>query len=248
VRAGQEAGSPSSTGASRCSASTPASSPAAAPQARRRGRGGSSAKTTCLSSGPVHRRERQVLRAARPARRRRQGRPAIDDGSDGGRDQRTGTSPILGRRSFPLVSTLNRALAVNRMACRRSCGTGTGAGRPSAPSVCRRRRRRSPVRGVQVRLGLLEHHGRYRTGPGPLRGGLGRGQPRRQRGPLGPAPAHRTPPPPRLTGPRHRPGRPALGHPCQVAGASVPVSRARTSPTVRSRPSGSGSGRCAWMW
>jgi hypothetical protein len=36
------------------------------------------------------------------------------------RDQRTGTSPILGRRSFPLVSTLNRALAVNRMVCRRS--------------------------------------------------------------------------------------------------------------------------------
>jgi len=36
------------------------------------------------------------------------------------RDWRTGTSPILGRRSFPLVSTLNRALAANRMACRRS--------------------------------------------------------------------------------------------------------------------------------
>jgi hypothetical protein len=35
-------------------------------------------------------------------------------------DQRTGTSPILGRRSFPLASTLNRALAVNRMACRQS--------------------------------------------------------------------------------------------------------------------------------
>ena len=43
------------------------------------------------------------------------------DGSHGsGRDQRTGTSPILGRRSFPPGSTLNRALAVNRMACRRS--------------------------------------------------------------------------------------------------------------------------------
>ena len=41
------------------------------------------------------------------------------DGSDGsGRDHRTGTSPILGRRSFPLGSTLNRALAVNRIACR----------------------------------------------------------------------------------------------------------------------------------
>jgi hypothetical protein len=41
------------------------------------------------------------------------------DGSDGkGRDQRTGTSPIFGSRSFPLGSTLNRALAVNRTACR----------------------------------------------------------------------------------------------------------------------------------
>ena len=44
-----------------------------------------------------------------------------DDGTDGsGRDQRTGTSPIFGRRSRPLSSTLNRALAVNRTACRRS--------------------------------------------------------------------------------------------------------------------------------
>jgi len=42
-----------------------------------------------------------------------------EDGSDGsGRDHRTGTSPILGRRSLPLPSTLNRALAVNRIACR----------------------------------------------------------------------------------------------------------------------------------
>jgi len=41
------------------------------------------------------------------------------DGSDGrGRDQRTGTSPIFGSRSLPFASTLNRALAVNRMACR----------------------------------------------------------------------------------------------------------------------------------
>ena len=36
--------------------------------------------------------------------------------------------------------------------------------------------------------------------------------------------------------------------PCQVVDAPVPVRRARISPTVRSRPSGSGSGRCAWMW
>ena len=41
------------------------------------------------------------------------------DGSDGsGRDHRTGTSPIFGSRSLPLGSTLNRALAVNRIACR----------------------------------------------------------------------------------------------------------------------------------
>ena len=41
------------------------------------------------------------------------------DGSDGtGRDQRTGTSPIFGNRSLPLASTRNRALAVNRTACR----------------------------------------------------------------------------------------------------------------------------------
>src|SRR5205823_6852485 len=41
------------------------------------------------------------------------------EGWDGsGRDHRTGTSPIFGSRSFPLDSTLNRALAVNRIACR----------------------------------------------------------------------------------------------------------------------------------
>jgi hypothetical protein len=36
------------------------------------------------------------------------------------RDQRTSTSPIFGNRSRLLPSTLNRALAVNRIACRRS--------------------------------------------------------------------------------------------------------------------------------
>jgi len=41
------------------------------------------------------------------------------DGSPGrGRDHRTGTSPIFGRRSFPLGRILNRALAVNLIACR----------------------------------------------------------------------------------------------------------------------------------
>ena len=43
------------------------------------------------------------------------------DGADGrSRDQRTGTSPIFGRRSFPPGSTRNRALAVNRIVCLRS--------------------------------------------------------------------------------------------------------------------------------
>jgi hypothetical protein len=42
-----------------------------------------------------------------------------EDGAEGRlRDQRTDTSPIFGRRSFPFRSTLNRALAVNRIACR----------------------------------------------------------------------------------------------------------------------------------
>ena len=41
------------------------------------------------------------------------------DGPDGsGRDHRTGTSPIFGSRSFPFGRTLNRELAVNRIACR----------------------------------------------------------------------------------------------------------------------------------
>jgi hypothetical protein len=54
------------------------------------------------------------------------------DGSDGrSRDQRTGTSPIFGRRSFPFGSTRKRALAVKRMACRwslrdRNLGRATG--------------------------------------------------------------------------------------------------------------------------
>ena len=43
------------------------------------------------------------------------------DGTDGsGRDQRTDTSPTLGRRSLRPGRILKRALAVNRMACRRS--------------------------------------------------------------------------------------------------------------------------------
>ena len=58
---------------------------------------------------------------------RREERPAASrttvtlDGSAGSsRDQRTSTSPILGSRKWPLPVTLNRALAVNRIACRES--------------------------------------------------------------------------------------------------------------------------------
>ncbi len=43
------------------------------------------------------------------------------DGAEGSvRDQRTSRSPIFGNLSRPLSSTLNRALAVNRIACRLS--------------------------------------------------------------------------------------------------------------------------------
>ena len=54
-----------------------------------------------------------------PARR-------VHDDRDAGRGrrrvtyQRTGTSPIFGRRSFPQGRTRNRALAVNRIVCLRS--------------------------------------------------------------------------------------------------------------------------------
>ena len=42
-----------------------------------------------------------------------------DDGSDGkSLDQRTCTSPIFGKRSFRPVVMVNRALRVNRIACR----------------------------------------------------------------------------------------------------------------------------------
>jgi len=42
------------------------------------------------------------------------------------------------------------------------------------------RREEVPVRGVQVREGLLERHRGHLAEPGPLRGGLCRGQPGRQ--------------------------------------------------------------------
>ena len=79
------------------------------------------------------------------------------DGSNGsGRDQRTSTSPILGRRSFPAGSTLNRALAVNRMACRRSLRDRNRGGLIVGPfPLALERGEEVPVRGVQVRKGLL---------------------------------------------------------------------------------------------
>src|ERR1035441_4707611 len=44
----------------------------------------------------------------------------LDGPAGSSRDQRTGTSPIFGRRSFPPAGTAKRAVRVNRIACRRS--------------------------------------------------------------------------------------------------------------------------------
>jgi hypothetical protein len=52
------------TKASGCFTSTPASAPTAAPASRCARTRRSSAKTTCPGVGPVHRREREVLRPA----------------------------------------------------------------------------------------------------------------------------------------------------------------------------------------
>ena len=55
------------------------------------------------------------------------------DGSDGsGRDHRTATSPTFGSRSRPFGKTVNRALVVNRMVCRRSL-RDREPGRPDPP-------------------------------------------------------------------------------------------------------------------
>jgi hypothetical protein len=91
-----------------------------------------------------------------------------------------------------------------------------------------------PVRGVQVGQGLLEHRGRYRTGPGPLRGGLGRGQPRRQARPSWSSASTSN----AATAPPDRP-MPSPSPPAWKAGALHLVrSRAR-----RCRSAGSGSPR-----
>jgi hypothetical protein len=60
-----------------------------------------------------------------------------DDGLVGsGRDQRTGTSPILGSRSLPLGMTLNPALAVNRIDCRWSLRDRNLGGAAFGPFRC----------------------------------------------------------------------------------------------------------------
>jgi len=109
------------------------------------------------------------------------------------------------------------ALAVNRMACRRSL-RDRNRGRPAlASSACRRRRRRcsgtrrSGPPGPAGILRQISHRARPAPGwPWP-RSAAPAGAPL-----PGPAPAHRSPQPPRLTGPRrhprHRPGRPARWH------------------------------------
>jgi len=145
------------------------------------------------------------------------------------------------------------ALAVNRMACRRSL-RDRNRGRPAlASSACRRRRRRcSGTRrsGPPGPAGIL----RQISASGQARSGVavaavsraGRCAPPRSSASTSIA---ATAPPDRPTPPPSPPARKAGAlAPGQVAGASVPVSRARISPTVRSRPSGSGSGRCAWTW
>jgi hypothetical protein len=69
---------------------------------------------------------------------------------------------------------------------------------PSLTRTCVLVSRRPSIRGPP---GRLEHHGRYFTGPGPLRGGLGRGQPRPSRSSASPRRC-----------PHHRPERPAHWH------------------------------------
>jgi hypothetical protein len=59
------------------------------------------------------------------------------DGSDGSkRDHRTFTSPIFGSRSFPPSVTQNRALRVNRIACRRSLRDRNRGGAIFRPFRC----------------------------------------------------------------------------------------------------------------
>jgi hypothetical protein len=90
------------------------------------------------------------------------------DGADGrGRDQRTGTSPIFGRRSLPFGRILNRALAVNRIACRRSL-RDLNLGRPLPGAVVPSARRRSIPAAP---CGSRRTAGRPRSGPrGPAAG------------------------------------------------------------------------------
>ena len=106
-----------------------------------------------------------------------------EDGTAGrSRDQRTSTSPIFGSRSRPLSSTLNRALAVNRTACRESFRDRNRGGATFGPfrfPVTEAKKFRYAA--VQVGEGLLEHDRRHLAQPCPLRGLLRLGQPRRHR-------------------------------------------------------------------
>jgi hypothetical protein len=101
------------------------------------------------------------------------------DGADGsGRDHRTGTSPIFGNRSFPFGSTRNRALTVNRIACRVSLRDRNRGGRTAGPARWPLERREEiPVGRVQVSQGLLQDDRRDVAQPGPPRGSLRRSQP-----------------------------------------------------------------------
>jgi hypothetical protein len=194
-------------------------------------------------------------RPSPPARRpwRRSLMTVTHDGSGGsGRDQRTGTSPVLGRRSFPLASTLNRALAVNRMACRRSV-PDRNRGRPAfgpfrLPATETKIFRYAAFRSARACWSTTAD-----TAPGQARSGVAVAAVRRagRCAPPGPAPAHRTPQPPRLTGPcrrpRRRPGRPARWHlvrprarRCRSGG---PGSPRRCVPGRRVLPAGGAPGR-----
>ena len=97
------------------------------------------------------------------------------------RDQRTVTSPIFGSRSFPPGVMANQALRVNRIACRPSLRDRNRGGAIFGPlRLPGDRGEEVPVRRVQVRERLLEHHGRHLGKPCPLRGALHLGQPGRQ--------------------------------------------------------------------
>jgi hypothetical protein len=58
----------------------------------------------------------------------------LDGAAGSGRDHRTATSPTFGSRSRPFGKTVNRALAVKRIACRRSLRDRNRGG-PARPDL-----------------------------------------------------------------------------------------------------------------